>query len=674
MPENKRYILYKKIARGGMAEIYLGKQTGTDGFQRVCCIKRILPHYAQDQEFIRMFRDEAHICKRLQHANIARVEGFEEVEGSYAIIMEFVNGGDLRAVLSACEKAGSRLSVAMCVHIIAEAARGLHYAHGKVDELEGTPLEIVHRDISPQNILVSFEGEVKVTDFGIADADDKSTETRPGIVKGKYSYMSPEQISAKAVDARTDVFALAIVLWETLAMRRLFQGENEVLTIQKVRSCQIEYDIRSLNQNVDQELNAIVERGLKKDPRERFASAGEMERALRKYLSSRFSDFTMSDLGDFLKKIMATRRQEVREEIRNLLAVDSGAGLSAGAAPSAPQAGRTFSPSQVTPLPGPDREAAARSPSFALRGRSQIPGQGNSHAGLQGVGSQGGQTRVGIESMGSYGGGARQRHPGNFNGYTLSGTRTKGSALFSGGTSGGSRARGKTSRPGARARNGSLILVLLLLAIAGTAGVLGYQKYVLQPAPEGVELLITPAVVRVTLDGKALFGDKFIETPLKIYPIKGKGQYIIRNRLYREGPFQFEMSRKGRTGRLQFFKNGYSDEAFDFNLLTDGGQKYIVLERIADMAPTRLSLVNDGKLAWIKIDNGVIMGEIDYRKPLDAKDLTFGVVHKLYVYPFGFRTRKGAFVCKFSPRSQNWSAPYLVDINIDRQKCTYPLR
>ncbi|MBP6219443.1 MAG: serine/threonine protein kinase, partial [Oligoflexales bacterium] len=228
MNQNSRYILYKRVARGGMAEIYLGKHIGEDHFQRVCCIKRILPHYAQEHEFVEMFRDEAHICKSLQHANIVRVEGFEEVEGSYAIIMEFINGGDLRTVLSTCEKSGERISVPISVYMAAEAARGLHYAHTKRDEITGKELGIVHRDISPQNILISFEGEVKVTDFGIADAESKETETKPGIVKGKYSYMSPEQITAQAVDARTDVFALGIILWESLAMRRLFHAENEI--------------------------------------------------------------------------------------------------------------------------------------------------------------------------------------------------------------------------------------------------------------------------------------------------------------------------------------------------------------------------------------------------------------------------------------------------------------
>lgn len=314
-----RYVLAKCIARGGMAEIFLGKQIGKDGFQRLCAIKRILPHFGQDSEFIEMFRDEAHICKRLQHANIVRVEGFEEVEGSYAIIMEFVDGADLRSLLAACEKANCQLSVPMAVYVIAETARGLHYAHTKVDEVTNKPLEIVHRDISPQNILISYEGEVKVTDFGIADADNKMTDTKPGVVKGKYSYMSPEQINAKQVDARSDVFALGIVLWEMLAMRRLFQGENEVMTINLVRKCEIPTPLSSINPKVDEELESIILKALEKDRTKRFQSAEELERRLRVYLSKKYPGYTPSLLAQLIKEVLVNKRNEIQAEIKKVL-------------------------------------------------------------------------------------------------------------------------------------------------------------------------------------------------------------------------------------------------------------------------------------------------------------------------------------------------------------------
>ena len=313
------YVLAKRIARGGMAEIYLGKAVGQDAFQRIVAIKRILPHYAQDKEFVEMFRDEAHICKRLTHANIVQVFDFTEVEKSFALIMEHIDGADLRTLLSSCETARIRLSVPMAIFIVASSARGLHYAHVKVDDITRDPLGIVHRDISPQNILISYEGEVKITDFGIASADDKMTETRPGVVKGKYSYMSPEQVGAKSLDGRSDIFSLSIVLWEALAMKRLFAGQTEVETIRKVQNCEIPLKLVDLNPDVDEPLMKIVHMGLAKDRKHRFQTAAEFEKVLLKYLHSRYPDFVSSELGNFLKQILANKRNTTQKEIKDAL-------------------------------------------------------------------------------------------------------------------------------------------------------------------------------------------------------------------------------------------------------------------------------------------------------------------------------------------------------------------
>ena len=313
------YVLGKRIARGGMAEIYLGKAIGEAAFQRICAIKRILPHYSQDKEFIEMFRDEAHICKRLQHANIVQVYDFTEVENSYALIMEHVDGCDLRTLLSACEGARTRLTIAMSLYITANSARALHYAHTKTDEITKEPLGIVHRDISPQNILISYEGEVKITDFGIASAENKITETRPGVVKGKYSYMSPEQVAAKQLDGRSDIFSLAIVLWESLAMKRLFAGQTEVESIRRVQNCEISQDLRELNSQVDDELYSIVMRGLSKERRHRYQSAAAFEKDLLRYLHSKYADFTASELGNFLKRILAKKRGKTQDDIKETL-------------------------------------------------------------------------------------------------------------------------------------------------------------------------------------------------------------------------------------------------------------------------------------------------------------------------------------------------------------------
>ena len=314
-----QYVLAERIARGGMAEIYLGKAVGKDAFQRIVAIKRILPHYSQDKEYVEMFRDEAHICKRLQHANIVQVYDFTEVKGSYALVMEHIDGADFKTLLAKCEEANRRLSVPMSLYIIANVAKGLHYAHTKVDEVNGKLLGIVHRDVSPQNILLSYEGEVKITDFGIAAADNKNQETRPGVVKGKYTYMSPEQVQAKPLDRRSDIFSLSIVLWEALAMKRLFAGKTEVQTIKKVQNCEIPLKLTDLNKEVSRELMELVHKGLEKDPKKRFQTGAEFAKAILKYLHSKYPEFLSSELGDFLKQILAERRGKSQEVIKKAL-------------------------------------------------------------------------------------------------------------------------------------------------------------------------------------------------------------------------------------------------------------------------------------------------------------------------------------------------------------------
>jgi serine/threonine protein kinase len=324
---SKSYILGQVVAKGGMAEVYRGLHVGQDGFRRLVAIKRILQHHAQNDEFTEMFKDEAHIGQRLQHANIVKVEGFDILDGSASIIMEFVDGSDLRAILAAVEtkktQAGKRnyLPSALCAYVIAEAAHGLHYAHTRRDDITGRQLNIVHRDISPQNILISWEGEVKVTDFGIAAAerDFKQTETKAGIVKGKYSYMSPEQISGKKCDAKTDIFALSVVLWEMLAMRRLFTADNEIEVIEMVRNCKFPGRLKDYNPNITDELETIVMKGLAKDPRRRHESMQSLEKTLRAYLAKEHPTTSAAELSLFIKEFLSEKREVAQEEMRKIL-------------------------------------------------------------------------------------------------------------------------------------------------------------------------------------------------------------------------------------------------------------------------------------------------------------------------------------------------------------------
>ena len=639
MAGSSRYMLYKKVARGGMAEIYLGKQIGEDGFQRICCIKRILPHYAQDQEFIEMFRDEAHICKRLQHANIVRVEGFEEVEGSYAIIMEFINGGDLRTVLSSCEKQSLRLSVPMTLYIIAEAARGLHFAHCKVDDLTGKPLEIVHRDISPQNILISFEGEVKVTDFGIADADSKATETKPGIVKGKYSYMSPEQISAMAVDARTDVFALAIVLWEMIAMKRLFQGENEVMTIQKVRSCQITDDLRKLNPKVDDELFKIIMKGLHKDPRGRFSSAAEFEKALRKYLNKRFSDFTVNDLAEFIKKLMKARLKEMQQEIKILLSKKA----------PAPQQNPFMN---NAPVGGNFVVDSSRSASFDQRSYTGAVGQGSFSGQQPEFSVIGGVPGTGRHAP-NRGSGQQRSHDAMRNSPYRQSSR---------------RSSQSYSSPA-----GAYMLVFFLALVLGLIGYVAFQKNLFGTGMGKLRISTTPDNVTVWLDGKPLFGGRYVKTPLEFTPSsakgkKGKNTYQIFSKDLKDEAFLSS----DKSHALVVRRTGFKDEKFVFKADKDL-ERFLVLDKVVDIAPTRLRLKsNHFEQVWVRMDNGEITDKVTAAEPYDARDITFGEVHVFWIFPNGFRNKKGAFNCRVIPRAKNWIAPYLIDIYPEIRKCKTP--
>lgn len=206
-----KYILTERIAQGGMAEIHLGKSVGLDGFARVCAFKRILPHFAQDNEFVEMFRNEAQVAKQLQNKNIVQVFDFVSDGSSYMLVMEFVDGQDLRALLSGAEQKRKRIPIEIACYAAMETLSGLSYAHSAVD-VSGKSMGIIHRDVSPQNILISYDGDVKITDFGIAKAENQSSNTRVGVLKGKFRYMSPEQASGYNIDARTDLFAVGIIL------------------------------------------------------------------------------------------------------------------------------------------------------------------------------------------------------------------------------------------------------------------------------------------------------------------------------------------------------------------------------------------------------------------------------------------------------------------------------
>jgi eukaryotic-like serine/threonine-protein kinase len=231
------YTLLAKLATGGMAQVFLARQT-TDGQERLVVLKRILPHLAENEEFVRMFLQEARVAARLNHPGIAQIYDLGKVKDSYFIAMEYIHGEDFRRIVRQSTAEGRTLPIPLAVRMLIGACEALEFAHAKVDEA-GKPLQIVHRDVSPQNLLVTFEGGVKVIDFGIAKAADSANVTRTGVLKGKYSYMSPEQAEGRRVDRRSDVFALGIILYELITQQRLFKRASDLATIQAVLACKV---------------------------------------------------------------------------------------------------------------------------------------------------------------------------------------------------------------------------------------------------------------------------------------------------------------------------------------------------------------------------------------------------------------------------------------------------
>ncbi len=312
-----RYQLLKKLATGGMAQIYLARQVGPEGFEKLLVVKRILPHLAENEEFITMFLDEARIAARLNHPNVVQIFDLGAQDDSFFIAMEFIHGEDVRRVWKHADKVGKPIPLPLICRIIIESCAGLDYAHKKLDA-SGRALNIVHRDISPQNILVSFEGGVKIVDFGIAKAADQATVTKSGVLKGKYSYMSPEQAAGQPIDCRTDIFALGVVLYELLTGTRLFKRATDIQTLNAVTECKLASP-SEVNDRVPADLGAIVMKALAKDRTQRYPEARQLGAALETWLMTHGQPASTAALGLFMHDIYAERLRNEQEEGRLLV-------------------------------------------------------------------------------------------------------------------------------------------------------------------------------------------------------------------------------------------------------------------------------------------------------------------------------------------------------------------
>lgn len=294
-----RYRPIERLAAGGMAEVFLAEATSVQGFKKRVAIKRVLPHLAQNKNFIGMFLDEARLGARMSHANCVTVFDIGAADNTYFIVMEFVDGCDLKSVIEYFRKSDKPVPVKESIHIAMEACRGLQYAHDLTDD-DGEHLEIVHRDISPPNVLISKRGEVKVTDFGLAKASTQLEKTDPGVVKGKFSYLAPEAVNGETVDARADVFAMGVVLWEMVAGRRLFLGDNDYETVKLVQAATLP-SLREINKDVEPAFEAILAKSLAKHVGDRYQSAREFGDALAGYLFGHGLKVTSYDIAAIVK-------------------------------------------------------------------------------------------------------------------------------------------------------------------------------------------------------------------------------------------------------------------------------------------------------------------------------------------------------------------------------------
>jgi serine/threonine protein kinase len=322
-----KYYLLERINVGGMAEVFKAKTVGVEGFERIVALKRILPSIAEDEEFITMFIDEAKIAVQLQHANIAQIFDLGKVEDSYFIALEYVNGRDLRGIFDDLRKQGQNMPMPQVCYLIMQLCEGLDYAHNKRDA-QGHELNLVHRDVSPQNVLLGYDGEVKLIDFGIAKAAGKASKTQAGILKGKFGYMSPEQVRGLPIDRRSDIFALGIVLYEMLTGERLFIGESDFSTLEKVRNVEI-IPPSSFNAEIPDKLERIVLKALEKNVEDRYQNAIDLHDDLQLFLHSVGMFSSRKDLSAWMRRTFAgdaSQRQadeEPEEEIEEIDAIEA---------------------------------------------------------------------------------------------------------------------------------------------------------------------------------------------------------------------------------------------------------------------------------------------------------------------------------------------------------------
>jgi serine/threonine-protein kinase len=282
MSEQQRYRVLKRLASGGMAEVFVAESAGIEGFRKQVAIKRVLPQLSKKEQFIAMFLDEARLSAHLSHSNVVSVFDIGVGDGTYFIVMEYVDGADLKAVMEHQRKLGRPLPVQVAVYVATKICQGLAYAHD-LTTTDGKPLQIVHRDITPANVLITRYGEVKIVDFGLAKASSQLAASDAGVIKGKFGYLAPETVMEQPVDRRVDIFAVGIILWEMLAGKRLFLGESDFHTVRLVRDAVIPA-LAPHNRSVPPELEEMLRGALARNPEDRYQDARDLGHDLTRFL------------------------------------------------------------------------------------------------------------------------------------------------------------------------------------------------------------------------------------------------------------------------------------------------------------------------------------------------------------------------------------------------------
>jgi serine/threonine-protein kinase len=365
-----RYQLVRKLATGGMAEVFLARADGPMGFQKKCVLKRILPHFTDDPSFVQMFLAEARLAAELNHPNLVQIFDFGEVDGQYFIAMEYIDGPNLRVLNREVRQASGPMRLTIAARIITLAAEGLHFAHELKDE-SGRPVELVHRDISPDNVLVSRGGGVKVVDFGIAKAANQPHLTKSGMIKGKLAYMPPEQLAREPLDRRADLYALGVVLYELVSGEMPFDASSEVSIIQAVMGQEPLRRVNSRRGDVPPELDAIVARCLEKDPERRYRTCRELQGDLERFIQASGDVVGAGEIAALIDHAFPAELESAFSQVPSSPGTGDGSNPALDA--TMPRAKSASRPSVTALRPVPDAQTEPASTAPSRTGASREP-------------------------------------------------------------------------------------------------------------------------------------------------------------------------------------------------------------------------------------------------------------------------------------------------------------